>query len=214
MDVDELRDDIKLLLGGKVVNIEIDDHDIGQLINMAYRKIKPYISDRKLITVPAARVIDLSQEKVLEVLRVFPANQIYADGNEIMFDFQAYRVDNGNVKEAIVGSYGTQDMSIRFQFEDGKLYLSPGSVINSVTAECIVDVSVEDLKDERAISWIQDYSMALCKESLGRIRGKFRSSNLPVELDGETLLSEAQSMKDSLESQLLDRDFGPSFVLR
>lgn len=54
-------------------------------------------------------------------------------------------------------------------------------------------------------SWIREYSLALAKEMLGLVRGKFGSVNIPGDettLDGDTLRSEAQSMKENLITQL------------
>jgi hypothetical protein len=49
--------------------------------------------------------------------------------------------------------------------------------------------------------WVKKYTLATCKEILGRIRSKFSELPIPdatVTLDGETLVAEAQSEKDKL----------------
>ena len=54
-------------------------------------------------------------------------------------------------------------------------------------------------------SWIREYALALCKEMLGLIRGKFGSVNIPGDettLDGDALRSEASAQKDLLITQL------------
>ena len=222
MNVTELVEDIKLLLGGGVVRLEVGDEDIEKLIKFAFKKIKPYISDRKLITVPSARCIDMTDKKVLEVIRVYPTSIVVADSSqgvsdkELLFDFQVYRTGS-NIKTSkadIVRRYSVDDFEIPFEFEDGKLYISVGSVYSGVTVEAIVDVSLEELKDERAVAWVQGYALALTKERVGRIRSKFKASGLPVELDGDTLIQEARDEKGKLEDELENKDFGPSFVLR
>jgi len=56
-------------------------------------------------------------------------------------------------------------------------------------------------------SWIREYAFALVKEILGNIRSKYQSLPIPdseITLDGDTLRSEAQSMKDQLLEQLRD----------
>jgi hypothetical protein len=53
--------------------------------------------------------------------------------------------------------------------------------------------------------FIENYALAEAKEALGRIRGKFDSfpgAESDISLDGDTLLSESQSMKDSLTENL------------
>jgi hypothetical protein len=53
--------------------------------------------------------------------------------------------------------------------------------------------------------WIRKYALALCKELLGTIRGKYGSIPIPnadTTLDGETLRAEAATEKELLVSQL------------
>ena len=55
--------------------------------------------------------------------------------------------------------------------------------------------------------WIRNYALALCKEMLGQIRGKFQSVPIPgeaVTLNYSSLLSEAQKEKDELRQNLAD----------
>ena len=53
--------------------------------------------------------------------------------------------------------------------------------------------------------WIKKYALALCKELLGSIRSKFASIPIPnseVNLDGDTLRTEASTEKELLMTQL------------
>ncbi len=55
--------------------------------------------------------------------------------------------------------------------------------------------------------WIRNYALALCKEMLGQIRGKFQSVPIPgesVTLNYSSLLSEAQKEKDDLKNKLAE----------
>jgi hypothetical protein len=55
--------------------------------------------------------------------------------------------------------------------------------------------------------WIRNYALALCKEMLGQIRGKFQTVPIPgesVTLNYSALLSEAQKEKDDLRQKLTD----------
>lgn len=54
-------------------------------------------------------------------------------------------------------------------------------------------------------AWILRYALALVKETLGRVRGKYSSIPIPnadITLDGSALISEAQSEKTDLIAQL------------
>jgi hypothetical protein len=54
-------------------------------------------------------------------------------------------------------------------------------------------------------NWIRNYSLALCKEMLGQIRGKFATLPIPnnnVTLNAEQLLSQAKDEKEKLREEL------------
>lgn len=60
--------------------------------------------------------------------------------------------------------------------------------------------SIGDLS-EADQGWVVDYTLALCKEMLGRVRGKFQGvsgNELPLNMDHDSLLSEAQSEQERL----------------
>lgn len=64
--------------------------------------------------------------------------------------------------------------------------------------------------------WIRKYALAWAKEMLGRIRSKYSSLPSPTgetTLDGSTLITEAQTEKDSLENELLLRSEPLSFSI-
>lgn len=53
--------------------------------------------------------------------------------------------------------------------------------------------------------WIADYALAICKEMLGRVRGKFQGvpgTELPLEMDHADLLSEASAEQERLLESL------------
>ena len=53
--------------------------------------------------------------------------------------------------------------------------------------------------------WIRQYSLALAKEVLGQVRGKFSSIPIPngdLQLNGSDLLSQGATEKDKLKSDL------------
>ena len=218
MDVKQTVLDIKTMMGYPTVRLEVSDTQIENLVNRAYLKIKPYITDRILISFQPSSCVDLSEFKVIDVVRLYPTHVMNYSGasGELLFDFQMYKPVQqlGQRMVSYVASSATEDYDIPFRFANGKLYISPDYLVGRVTAECLVDTPLEELRDERAMMWIQSYAEALVKEVLGRIRGKFKSSNLPIEVDSDQLLSEAQSEKERLESELYDQEFGTFFILR
>ena len=203
----------KTLLGGDVLSLEITDDKIGDLAEMAFSKIKPFITDTVLISKPYAQVITFD-EAVEDVIRVYSADTTIISQDR-MFDFEGIKMDTRSLKKSILGSYSIIDSEIHFKFYDNKLYLESDKVYSGiVTIEALVTPRFEELKDERAKTWIEAYTLALTKQVIGRIRSKFRSSNVPVEMDGDTLLSESQTEMQMLEAELQDRQFGPFMILR
>lgn len=211
---DRITSRTKLLLGGGVLELEVDTVAIGQLIDIAYDKIKPFIADSILVSRAFSSVINLADENIVDVIRVYPAeSSIYTQDR--MFDFEGIKLDRMSIHRSILGSYPVINSELNFKFNKPLLYLESDKVYSGqITIEGLYTPQLEDLKDERAISWIESYTLALAKQVCGRIRSKFKSSNVPVELDGDTLLSEAQSEIQTLEAELQDRQFGPFMVIR
>lgn len=214
MDKQTVISRIKLLLGGDVLELEVGEKAIDECINIAYSTIKPYITDSILISRPFAQVLDLSEEGIEDVVRVYPAeSSIYTQDR--MFDFEGIKLDRMSIRRSVLASYPIIDTDLHFKFSDGRLYLESDKVYTgTVTIEALYTPPIEKLRDERANTWIQSYTLALAKQIVGRIRSKFKSPNVPVELDGDTLLSEAQTELQMLEAELQDRQFGPFMILR
>ncbi len=66
---------------------------------------------------------------------------------------------------------------------------------------------LEDIQESDLV-WIIDYATAETKEILGRVRSKIQSINSSIgniQLDGPTLLSEAQTEKQKLEEEMRNR---------
>jgi hypothetical protein len=64
-------DEIKLKLGGSVLDLEIDDSTFERIVNSAFREIQRYIDSTRLATIPYKSCIDLSDCHVSSVSRVF-----------------------------------------------------------------------------------------------------------------------------------------------
>ncbi len=55
--------------------------------------------------------------------------------------------------------------------------------------------------------WVRQYCLALCKEILGRVRGKFKTVPIPgndLTLDGENLVTEGRDEQDKLKTTFLE----------
>ena len=67
------------------------------------------------------------------------------------------------------------------------------------------DITYADM-NPASREWVRLYTLALCKEILGRVRGKFSSWTLPngtsLNTDADSLRSEADAEKTKLETEL------------
>lgn len=219
MTAEAIVQDIKLLLGGSVVAIELTDEELLRLVKMAFSFIAPYVGTTKHLTKAYAPVIDLSKDGVTEVLRIWRSDSIMArDGSELLFDFQKFRRVRGVLElteRQLINRYAIDDIFIPFEFINGKLYISEGVATGTITVECMTDLTMEDIPQNGRVGvWLTRFALALAKEAIGRIRGKFTSDTLPVKLDADKLLQEASSEKQTLLEELSNNNWGPIFVLR
>lgn len=218
---------VKLMLGSSVLKLEIGDKEIKEFIATAIDTVEPYIVDYKYITIPMCTSVDLSTYDIEEVLRVIPGSNLvsqYGVGDEYQFDFTPFTIFDRNklfngsqMMINMVSTSVTPDVDIPFDYDERTkmLYITPGITTGSVTLECIPTIySVNDLYNKATLKWVYLYTLALAKEVVGRIRSKAKSSNVPIELDGDTLLQEAASEKSALENSLMADATGPVAMIR
>lgn len=219
------------MLGGSVVKIEISDEDIKELIASAVEVVTPYLQDFRYITIPYGMRYDLTEYDIAEVLRVIPSYSY----NNVYNTYDAETLFPGisewcsiSTKSPSMNSFtfsmntmlqraSRPDVDISFEWDsDTKiLMMTPGATTGNVTIECLPNVyTVNDIKDQRSLQWVYLYALALTKEVIGRIRSKAQSTNVPIHLDGDTLLQESASEKRELENQLKQDQFGPVAILR
>jgi len=80
---------------------------------------------------------------------------------------------------------------------------APDDSLLKLFIEVYTQASTDELLNER---FVREYTLALCKITLGEIRSKFQSLpgfNNAVSLNGETLKTEGKEEKDALESDLI-----------
>ncbi len=87
--------------------------------------------------------------------------------------------------------------------------LNANKDIVKLPSDVPVDVVNFDELNTPSKQWVRDYFTALCKETLGRVRGKFGGNlgvtDAEVTMDYDSLLSEAKEDKDKLWERLKER---------
>jgi len=93
--------------------------------------------------------------------------------------------------------------------EERQRCLNENKDIIKLPSDVPIDVVNFDELNSPSKQWVRDWFTALCKETLGRIRGKFGGAlgvtDAEVTMDYDSLLSEATADKDKLEERLKER---------
>jgi hypothetical protein len=93
--------------------------------------------------------------------------------------------------------------------EDRQRCLNDNKDIVKLPSDVPVDVVNYDELNSPSKQWVRDYFTAMCKETLGRVRGKFGGAlgvtDAEVTMDYDSLLSEAKEDKEKLWERLKER---------
>jgi len=219
MTMAEYVDEIMLLLGGSVVEVEIEK-DIPRCVNKAFREIKQYITTPAYMTVPyggslhgIGTTIDLSDKRVYAVINVmrpdtynslsmntldvFGLNQVY----NAVTNAEAY----GN-RMLLLQQLNTISTDLDFVWDAHTKQLSVTMnppYVNAITIQYIPDYKdVEEITEVFWIDKILKLATAYAKLVLGRVRSKYTLNSAQYNLDGETLLSEAKEEIQEIQTFL------------
>ena len=222
--------EIKLNLTGGLLKLEIPDTTIAQIVNMSLREVERYIDIPKLVTVPYARCIDLTNFKHNSITHVYRTTGYNGNAetgdtmvNDPMYMQQWAIYSNGgsmyNLDNYLMNfmSYTTllqmrntlsTDMSFKEDKEANKLYINCAyDEPKNVTIEYIpVYDSVEEIDDDYWTDIIKRMSLAQTKIILGRIRSHVKQSNAIWSLDGDTLLQEGTTELTEIRQHLVDNE--------
>lgn len=228
MQLQNYIDEIKLELTGGLLELEIPDTTIARVVNISLREVQKYIDIPKLITVPFAKCIDLTNWKYDSIVGVYRTSGYNGDpstgdslNNDPMYMQQWMIFSNGgsmyNLDNYLMNflSYNTllqmrntvsTDLSYKEDRQAKKLYINSAyDVPNMITIEYMpVYDSVEEIDDNYWIDIIKRLSLAQTKIILGRLRTYAKQSNALWELDGSQLLEEGNSELNAIREQLKD----------
>lgn len=206
---------VKTQLGVSWVDIEAEKKDIKEMINMALDKLTPYYEGHRFVQA-SGKVIDLSMHHPLAIEKVYNTKEQqlmtlsdYAFGGTgvVLFDV--------NFMDRLVTYQSYKMLYNEIQYQKGMNYKLIGETLyldgfyDSVLIDMLVrPIVISDVEDTSMYcSWVKEYVLALTKEMIGRIRGKFNVQGSPYVLDSAQLLQEAASEKANLEAQLVGEIF-------
>lgn len=214
---EEYIEDVKISLGAPVVDIEVEQI-IGKLVDKAFREVSRYIVETKFLTLPyTTNGIDLTKYHVDSIIQIFRTrnpnrvadfSDIYAlssvynantTSTNLMMSDYLYRTQLHQLKSAMSTDLDfTYDKPI---LHVATFYPKPDMITIAYIPE-FTDVS--DVKEQFWINYIQRLALAFTKESLGRVRGKYKLTSSLYTLDGDTLVSEGIAERDAIRAELND----------
>lgn len=203
-------DYVKGQLGRRKVEVELTKADYLEIINQAILKLKPYYSGVRYVQA-SGKILDLSNHDPIAVSRVWNARNIaYSEVQDFMFGGVGLMIWDINFMQRFEMMQAYRMLWNELQYEKGANFRLLGKTLyldgymENALIEMTVNIKVvSDIEDSSMYSsWFNEYCLALAKERLGRERGKTTLTGSPITLDGDTLLSEAQSEKANLEDQL------------
>ena len=224
MTMEDYISEIRLELTGDLLEMEINDATLEKIVRKALRELQRYISATKTVTVPFASCIDLKGTDVDTVVRVFRVEGYgdagYETGTPIdpFYDQIWYAYSNGGnylTLSNFTANYGawntmlqirntiSTDLAFRQAELDDKVYITSTSKIGLITLEYIP--KIKDVAEITSSFWedkLVRLSVALTKQTLGRIRTRYTHNDAIWQQDGERLLDEANNELADLRAEL------------
>ena len=227
----DITDYIYFRLGGQMVDVELDPEHYDMCIDQAVRKYRQRAGSSVESSYLFLSILENQQEYVLpnevqEVRQVFrrSVGSGSSDTGTQFEPFEAAFVNTYLLQAGRVGGQATYEMYYQYQELSARMF---GGFVNfefnpvtktvtllrkfSASGEKVVlwvyNTRPESglLQDQQIQPWIQDYSLALAKYTLGEARSKFSTIAGPqggTSLNGDTLKAEAQAEMQQLEEDL------------
>ena len=216
-----VRDYVKLRLGAGLIRIELKDHAIDAASSEALRIYSRYCPLRRFIQIPLIENINEypMEEDVIGVYKMDWVNrQVSLAVVEDIFHRRYYEPIHDMDQYVTYLQYidtlkRVLSIEPEWHFERALkehtkpvLWVTAPNQANTILAliVAIVKRPLHQIPYTHE-DWIQRYSLAFCKEILGRVRGKWQNIPSPSGgqgLDAQTLLSEAREEFQTLDQEI------------
>ena len=206
-------DDVLLQLGSSVVTVEIEE-DVPRIVELAFNELKNYITDIETMTLPYAQTISLEGKNVSNVIYVIRGHNNSGPGGfqDIMYIYSRQSALNTytltDYARALLAQQNKNalatDMDFYYDKRNEMLYLYAQQALPStITLAYTMEYdNVEQIIEPHWQNLLKRLSVAMTKEVLGRVRGKYTLNSATYNLDADTLLSEAQSELTTIREYL------------
>ena len=220
MTLDQYISNIKLILSGDVLNLEIDDAVIGSMVEDSLRELQRYIDSTVFITVPYQECIDVTEFNISSVSRVYRTEgEINGCSETSLSDPMQFGIWNSTggiynqtlfsnlvaykLTQQITTTLKT-DLPFMYDKASNKLYISVSmGRPSNITIEYVPKFnSVDEIVSDFWCDILHRMALAKTKIILGRIRSRFTQSNALWVQDGAQMLSEGSTELSELRAQL------------
>lgn len=229
MELDLIRDEVKVKLTGGVLDLELDDSNLDKVINSAFREVQRYINTTKTLKMVYKPCLDLTSIGVSTVVDV-RRTQGYLSGDpdtdssyvDPMYVAQWQMISGIAGTGLNVNNFGynysawntglqiknTMSTDMNFIFDKSTNYLYVNCAFDKPKYIAVTYIprynSVEEVTSDYWIDIIIRMAVALTKTTLGNIRGRFTQSNALWTQDAEKMASEGQTELQELRQYLQD----------
>lgn len=208
---------VKVQLGGSVLDLAIAP-DLPYIIEkIAFEDLKNYMQTVHTMTIGYSPCINLEGKKVANVKYVLrnmnnSTSITGMDTNLFIYQTQGQYGINQFAKDQItynllinqVKNTISTDMDFNYDKVNEVLYIySQNPIPSAITIGYVPEFeSVSEVYTPYWMSYLKRFSVAYAKEAEGRIRSKYTVNSGTYQLDGNVLLSEAQSELAQIREEL------------
>lgn len=225
MTMQEIVEQVSFMLGFPA-NDNVEDMQIEQAVNIAFRELKRYMKTPVDKTVPYSPRLDLvklgiNTVKVLYVQAAMPklglslssiesgnvfqvaasvnVTSLVGQGNLINIDPIMQELALSQVQNCL-----TTNLQWKYDLPNQVVYCTHRSPVPaSVTIRYVpIYNDVSEITNQTWIDYLVRMSEANMKKALGRSRSKYTIEGSNVSLDGDTLLSEANAELEAIRAEL------------
>lgn len=228
MTIDEIVSQVAFMLG-LPANNNVEQLDIREAVNIAFRELKRYMKTPVDKTVPYAPRLDLvrlgiNTKRVLNVQAAYPKLGLTLGSIESGNVFQVA----ASVNTSSTGNSGTSInidpimnelalaqvrncLATDFQWKHDTLnkvvYCAHRAPVPAAVTIRYVPIyqDVSEIESDTWIDYLIRMSEANVKKALGRSRSKYRIDGSNVSLDGDTLLNEANAELEAIRNELKEK---------
>lgn len=195
---------VNVQLGSPTITVEIEDQ-VHEVVKYAFDELKHYITDVSTMTLPFSNKIDLSGKKVSSIVYIMRGKNTNGPGGfqDVMYIYSRQSALNtytltdyarslmANQNKAALAT----DLDFHYDKREEMLYVYANQALpTTITIVYIPEYeSVEDIIEPFWQNLLKRLSLAMTKEILGRIRGKYTLNSATYNLDADKMLAEAQT---------------------